>query len=193
MDREWLISDFMLDQNQQLHARPAGYGGSGYKHVASVRMWAQQLGAESILDYGCGEGTLRQALIDSQCPCSLFEYDPAIKGKDVVPDVPVDLVVCTDVLEHVEPERLDNVLKHISFLAVKGIFFVIATRLANKELPCGKNTHLIVQQPEWWKARVNQTVGDAFAFAGTVNLREDGAPKEIVMFGSREECRARYH
>jgi hypothetical protein len=65
-----------------------------------------------------------------------------------------DLVVCTDVLEHVEPELLDTVLRHLRSLARKAVFVVIATRPSNKTLSDGRNAHLIVETAEWWIAHL---------------------------------------
>jgi len=81
------------------------------------------------------------------------DYDPAVTGMDDTP-LFADLVTCCDVLEHIEPERLDRVLAHIRSLARKAVFFVVATRPANKLLPNGENAHLIIESAEWWEARV---------------------------------------
>ena len=77
------------------------------------------------------------------------DYDPAIPGKDAPPG-PADLVVCTDVLEHVEPEHLDAVLDDLQRLAKKSLFLLIATRPASKALPDGRNAHLTIEPPKWW-------------------------------------------
>jgi 2-polyprenyl-3-methyl-5-hydroxy-6-metoxy-1,4-benzoquinol methylase len=78
------------------------------------------------------------------------EYDPAIAGKEASP-APADLVVCTDVLEHVEPELLDHVLDHLQGLARRLLFLVVATRSAKKTLEDGRNAHLIVEPDAWWR------------------------------------------
>jgi hypothetical protein len=130
---------------QQRYTMP-GWGASGYSWAPVVRSFAHELDAESILDYGCGRGTLRMALPG----WDVREYDPGIVGKDIMPK-PADLVVATDVLEHIEPELLDNVLLHLRGLARKGLFLNIATRAAKEILPDGRNAHLIIQPPQWWK------------------------------------------
>jgi hypothetical protein len=81
------------------------------------------------------------------------EYDPAIVGKDTPPS-PADLVASTDVLEHIEPESLDEVLAHIASLARVGVFLVISCRRAVARLPDGRNAHLIVESPEWWRDKL---------------------------------------
>lgn len=125
------------------------WGKHGHSHADEVVAYARKLGASSILDYGCGRGTLRQAVKGWK----VQEYDPGIPGKDIPPK-PADFVACTDVLEHIEPDRLDAVLGHIYRLAEKGGYFVISCRLAREILPDGRNAHLIVQPPEWWLAQL---------------------------------------
>lgn len=121
------------------------WGKDGHSWASEVTAWAKALGADSILDYGCGRGTLAEALK----PRRIWEYDPGIPGKDAPPK-PVDMVVSTDVLEHIEPDRLDAVLQHMFDLAGKGAFMNIATRPARELLPDGRNAHLIVEPGEWW-------------------------------------------
>jgi len=112
--------------------------------------------AKSILDYGCGECTLRPAIKKLGFKGFIGEYDPARFGKEAPPK-PADLVVCTDVMEHVEPELIDNVLRHVRGLTGKGCFMVVATRPANKILPNGENAHLSIQPADWWLARIAQS------------------------------------
>lgn len=140
----------------ELHCRPNGYGGKGDKWAEAVRGLITRFSATSVLDYGCGEGSLKTAL-DTHKPAwlSVREYDPAIQGKDGWPDF-ADLVVCTDVLEHVEPELLGNVLTHLKVLARKAVFVVIATRPSGKVMLDGRNAHLIQEQDDWWAQRVTE-------------------------------------
>ncbi len=149
-----LISPAYREEQKILHARPEGYGGKGRKWAKTVEVLARVMGATSVLDYGCGQGSMAVALRAVGVPgLRVDEYDPAIPGKDRLP-VFADLVVCTDVLEHIEPDCLDTVLAHLNLLARKAIFLVVNLRETNKQLTDGRNAHLIIETAEWWQARL---------------------------------------
>lgn len=141
-----LISADYAKLNEQLHQSRPDYGTSGKQWAAKVARLARQVGATSILDYGCGKQTLKAALPDWR----VIGYDPAVPGLDTPPH-PADLVVCTDVLEHVEPEHIDAVLDDLCRLAQKAAFVTVATRPAVKTLADGRNAHLTVQPLAWWR------------------------------------------
>lgn len=136
--------------NYSLHQENVDYGIGGEKHASLVIKLKKAIEAESILDYGCGKGLLAKAL-----PFPIWEYDPAIPGKDAPPR-PADLTVCTDVLEHIEPDYLDFTLLDLARCTLKVGFFVITVAEARKQLLDGRNTHLIVKPKEWWTNKLSQ-------------------------------------
>lgn len=148
---ESLISPEYLESQRWLHAQPRGYGGKGDKWADVVRGEAVRMKCDSILDYGCGQGSLERALrlLD------IVGYDPAIPGKDM-PPFPADLVVCTDVLEHVEPEKTDAVVGHIFSLARKGVFLVVSLEETDKKLPDGRNAHINLRPALAWQHLAKQ-------------------------------------
>jgi 2-polyprenyl-3-methyl-5-hydroxy-6-metoxy-1,4-benzoquinol methylase len=139
-----LISNEYCRLNEQLHTSNEHYGVSGKRHAAFVYQMAQNLNTTDILDYGCGKSTLARNL-----PFTIQQYDPAVSKYAAMPE-PADIVVCTDVLEHIEPELIDNVLAHLQKLTKKAGFFTVATRPAKKILADGRNAHLIIQPANWW-------------------------------------------
>jgi hypothetical protein len=170
-----LISDDYRRLNRQLHEDPRGFGGDGKKHAERVMEFANKIRARSICDYGCGEGTLKPALQRLGFAGFIGEYDPAMKGREALPK-PAHLVVSTDVLEHIEPDRLEAVLRHQFLVAERAAFFTIATRPANKILPDGRNAHLIQEPPDWWLEKLRATgwiVEDRF------DKMKDGKAREV--------------
>ena len=144
-----LISDSYRRLNSDLHAG-GNYGRNGDKWATRVAEISDRYDASTILDYGCGQGSLARAL-----GARVQEYDPAIVDKSAAP-LPADLVVCTDVLEHIEPDCLGDVLDHLRRLSRKACFVVVATRPAMKFLADGRNAHLIIEQDEFWRGRLNR-------------------------------------
>lgn len=144
-----LITESYRQQLQQLHATGT-FGVYGVRRVNDVIQLAVQCDAKTVLDYGSGPGALKKNMT-----LPVREYDPAIPGKDSLPS-PADLVVCGDVLEHVEPECLESVLQHLRSLTRKVCFAVIHLTPAKKFLPDGRNAHLILEDEHWWAERLSK-------------------------------------
>jgi len=143
------ITPEYVELNRQLHA-VGNYGLSGQKYAPFVLAVCKMVGSQDVLDYGCGQRTLEKAL-----GFPIRNYDPCIPGLDAPPQ-PADVVVCTDVLEHVEPDCLDEVLDDLKRVTRKAAVLVIANRPAKKVLPDGRNAHLIQQPSSWWRPRLER-------------------------------------
>jgi len=144
------ISAGYIKQNKILHETNAEYGVSVLKHLKVINEMYLKTGSSSLLDYGCGKG-----LLAKNVPFPIWEYDPAIEGKDKPPRA-ADFVVCVDVLEHIEPEYLDTTLKDIARCLLKVGYFIINTQPAVKLLPDGRNTHLIQKGKYWWENEISK-------------------------------------
>lgn len=123
---------------KRFHLDPI-YGIGGKKRRDVVLKLSQAMNTQNIMDYGCGKGTLAASL-----PFPIWEYDPAIPGKDSVPR-PADLVICTDVLHVVEPDMLDNVLGDLVRCSRICVFAVINMK-----------DGLIQHDRDWWYERLNR-------------------------------------
>lgn len=146
-----LISPEYRRLNEELHRR-AKYGHRGHRHAADVTLLARKCKARTILDYGCGAGLLADALPEYD----VHSYDPCVPRFSADPPQ-CDIGVCTDVLEHIEPELLDNVLDHLKEKTRCGCYVVIATRHdSTKLLADGSNPHRIVQPAAWWRPRLER-------------------------------------
>jgi len=109
-----------------------------------------------ILDYGAGKCRLGEALSDKITHAiALTNYDPAIPDIAESPD-PSEFVACIDVLEHIEPDYLDNVLSDLQRVTEVAGFFTISCRKARRILGDGRNAHLIVETPEWWLVKLRE-------------------------------------
>jgi len=145
-----LISEEYRDLNKKLHSSKEHYGTTGKNFGAAILRLSQQIGSRDVLDYGCGKHTLAESL-----PFEIREYDPAIEGYDSIPK-PADIVACTDVLEHIEPEAIDAVLDDLKRVTKKIGFFTVHTGVAKKTLADGRNAHLIQKPPTWWLPKIQE-------------------------------------
>lgn len=131
------------------------WGGGAKSKVHYVAEDAFKVGAKTVLDYGCGSGSFKEGIQEEGYSLEVLEYDPGIIGKDSSP-TPADYVVCIDVLEHIEPECLDAVLKDLASLMRLGGFLHPCLVPAGLTLPDGRNAHLIVQDADWWDNKIKQ-------------------------------------
>lgn len=148
------ITDSYRAEQAALHAK-GNYGTAALQYGDVVLQLLMSTGARSLLDYGCGsKRSLLQAL---QLPQeAVYEgYDPAIPDYAGEP-LPAELVCCIDVLEHIEPALLDNVLDHLGALCDPYGFFTVHSGPAVKMLSDGRNAHLTQQGPNWWLPRLQQ-------------------------------------
>lgn len=139
---------------QATHESMKGWGAGGKYHWQTVVDHATAVGAKSILDYGCGQGTLKELLKDQ--PFTVTEYDPGIPAKDLRLTCAFDFLVCTDVLEHIEPDYVDATLAHMRWLTRRGIFAIISLSPAKLTLTDGRNAHLTIQPAEWWLDKLRE-------------------------------------
>jgi len=181
------ISEGYKELNRKLHESNDSYGRSGGKRAETVKSMVEAMkkpvdqggmGIEhpSVLDYGCGKGELARKL-----PFPIWEYDPAIPGKDVPPRS-ANLVVCTDVLEHIEPDMIDSVIADLARCTLSGAYLVIATTAAIKVLEDGRNAHLIQEGEKWWRKKLEKFfVIDSVRLDEFKELHIIVAPKPIGM------------
>ena len=113
----------------------------------------------TILDYGCGSGTLEKSVIDRGVSDREWVlYDPCVVSFNKMPTGKFDLVITTDVLEHVEEVMLNKVFHHLRSLTGKFLYNEIACYLTNVHFASGpyrgKDLHISLKAPDAWKIRL---------------------------------------
>ena len=142
-----MISALYLREQELLHIDP-DYGSASVTYAPIVSQIINKTGTTQLLDYGAGKARLMHALrVDHELQIQC--YDPAIPGF-AKPPVPMQMVTCIDVLEHIEPEFLEAVLDDLVRVTEHIGFFTVATVPAEKTLSDGRNAHLIQEPVEWW-------------------------------------------
>jgi len=154
MEARQTISEEYRRQQQELHKNP-NYGVASLGFGGVVKKLIEESGARSLADYGAGKCNLKRVL-DEMCMTGVAycPYDPAFP--EYGPAKPADLVCCIDVLEHIEPEYLDNVLAELAAIVRRAGLFTIHTGPAMKTLADGRNAHLIQKPRSWWLPRLSK-------------------------------------
>jgi len=142
-----------------------GYGASGQEFSLQLQVCCLDLKPKTVLEYGCGQSKLHEIL--AQPGTEWIRYDPAIPEHSTLTVDRADLVINTDVMEHIPEEDVDEVLAHIKSLS-GNVFFNISTRLANQTLPNGENAHCTVWSDEEWLHKIQ----NHFPAAQTVYSRQ---------------------
>jgi len=142
-----LISDEYRKEQEELHKNP-NYGVASVSYAPLVTNLINQLQIDEMLDYGAGKGRLAQT-IKPERKLLIELYDPAQPEWADTPS-PRQFVTCIDVLEHIEPDLLDNVLDDLQRVTKEYGFFTIHTGPAVKVLKDGRNAHLIQEDFRWW-------------------------------------------
>lgn len=137
----------------------------------------------SLLDFGCGKGLTLNEFINSYPNIKCVGFDPGRDGFDILPEK-VDLIYSSDVLEHIEPELLDSTLTDLHSRCNKAMYHLIACHPAKKALSDGRNAHLIIEKPEWWKTKLkslgwNIVEDKIIEYTATV---KKGPPREIIKY-----------
>lgn len=167
------ISDAYRLELSNLHASERHWGTSSYNHIERVANLVIKYQYESMLDVGCGKGVLIEGM-KANCPeLKVQGYDPAVPKFNTLPEGRFDLVTCTDVLEHIEPEHLDAFLDLLVAKTKFQAYLVISLVPAKQLLSDGRNAHLIVQPAEWWLKKLVEKYG----FVQTSEM----TPRELIV------------
>lgn len=174
-----VISEEYRQQQKELHKNP-NYGVASLSFAPVVADLIKMFKFQSVSDYGAGKKNLLKGLTEAGITgITYLPYDPAFP--EYGDPQTADLVCCIDVLEHIEPPLLENVLKHLQGIVSKVGFFTIHTGAAIKVLPDGRNAHLIQEPSSWWLKRLTdyfevrhlQTLPNASGFWLVVEPREN--------------------
>lgn len=143
----------LIAQYQHMHATSV-YGDTSVKNLRFLRPEIRLLRPASILDYGCGQSRLLDALALGY-RVDLIRYDPAIPAYAKKPTSRADLLINVDVLEHIEVADLDAVIGEMASLCRNAII-IVDTKEAVAILPDGRNAHVTVRPHAWWRDRLSR-------------------------------------
>jgi len=136
----------LIEQYRHIH-QTSRFGVSAHQFEAQIQACVVDLKPKTILEYGCGQSQLYKTL--ELAGADFVRYDPSIPALADLEIDKADLIINTDVLEHIPAGDLDSVLSHMRSFGDK-VFFNIATRPARRTLPNGENAHCTIWSAEKW-------------------------------------------
>lgn len=142
-----------IKQYELLYKIKKNYGKTSIKLYDMLKKIINDLNISSVLDYGCGKSKLLD-LIKKNSKIKIFKYDPAIKKYSTLTKNKTDLVICTDVLQHVPLYDLDRVLKEIKSKGIYILFYIKCTNHKTK-LPNGTYANCTVYDKKWWLEKLS--------------------------------------
>lgn len=145
-----LVSQEYKELLQHEHANTE-WGVMAGKMIKTLEEFLVTNEAKEVLDYGAGSSSFKNSL--SLKDITVYEYDPGVPGIDSIPE-PKDFTICIDVLEHIEPNLIDNVLEDLARVTKKLGYFTIAMYPAQRKLKDGRNAHLIIEDTSWWMRKL---------------------------------------
>lgn len=151
-----------IDLYLEHHSNPSNnYTGDSLQiHYDSIQNLITEKKCKTALDYGCGSASgyindrihLKWGLED------MGLYDPGVPQFGVLPGKKYDLVICTDVLEHVPEEEISDTLNEIFSISKKCCFINIAMYPAGTFLPNGENAHCTLKPIDWWRVKMSENI-----------------------------------
>jgi hypothetical protein len=146
------MKDPLLRQYDKLHENPKRFlGYTSTRYAPDIGELVGLYEAASLLDYGSGKGLQYLVKrIHEAWGILPYCYDPGWRPLSERPTRTFDGVICTDVMEHVAPERVDRTLRDIYSFADRFVFFAISCATSSKTLPDGTPCHITVEGPEFW-------------------------------------------
>lgn len=146
-----MISEEYKKQIQALHNKAFGSGKELHDQVIKL---LDSNTVQTVLDFGSGKGHMSFVMQQRYPNLQIISYDPITAPIDLPNKV--DMIFSSDVLEHIEPEYIDQTLDKLFSIATKVQYHLIACSPAKKNLPDGRNAHLIIEDPKWWKSKLEK-------------------------------------
>ena len=147
-----------IKQYELLYKIKKNYGKTSIKLYDMLEKIINDLNILSVLDYGCGKSKLLD-LIKKNKKIKVYKYDPAIKKYSKLTKNKVNLVICTDVLQHVPLYDLDRVLKEIKSKGIYILFYIKCTNHKTK-LPNKTYANCTVYDKKWWLEKLSNYYDD---------------------------------
>jgi len=184
----------LLTEYKMMHKASDGMfnGRSLVKFITIIDNFIKKYNCESLLDYGCGKAVLytdnfKKVADVPEITKPIHEiwgiekfklFDPGYPEHDTLPKNELfDMVISTDVLEHIPSTDLDWVIREIFSYSSNVVFLNIACMQALKKLKDGRNAHIsLYTSGEWLQfiARITEDFPYLTVYIFADEFNEDG-------------------
>ena len=152
------ICDTMIQHYKEMHKDENLYVGSTINiHGTSIGQLISETHSKTLLDYGCGKAIQyikEQGHVEYYGGIMPSLYDPGVTKYSELPSGEFDGVISTDVLEHIEEDDLEEVIKEIFSKATNFVYIGVCNVPANSFLPDGRNSHVTLKSFDWWVDKI---------------------------------------
>lgn len=158
------MTEELIEQYKQLHNEdPKAFSGTSTLQYAVYigtkinRLRKKNYNLTQLLDYGCGQAIqYRTCNLDKLWDVKVDLYDPGVERYKTKPLITekYNIVLCSDVLEHLEEKEIDDMMIELNSYATHFVFVSIALFPARRNLPDGRNAHTCLKPQGWWISKV---------------------------------------
>lgn len=162
------VSTLERAKYERMWALPAYRDDDATAHARAALTALPMRAGESVIDFGAGAGYASLALVDAGYRVLAVDIAANALAPHIAARVPLllaslwDLPVtlgadwgfCSDVMEHVPPDRVDDVLRTIRLATRRASYFSISLRPDGCGVLIGEALHLSVHPIDWWLARL---------------------------------------
>jgi len=150
------VLDSLTPEYRKMAADGGNFHGlSVLQHQHYIGQFIKITNSKTLLDFGCGRGDAYRSphKVHHQWGLSRKDvrlYDPAFKRDDMLPVGKFDVVICSDVLEHIPEDEVEAFVTRLFSYTKRGVWASVCCRPAKKTFPDGTNLHVTVKPFEWW-------------------------------------------
>lgn len=158
------------DKYERMWTHDAYRGDHATAHAAAAIARFRPSPGDSFIDFGAGAGYASAHLQAAGYGVLAIDIAPNAMAPEIarrVPllvgnlwDVPVGITAdwgfCCDVMEHIPPDRIDDVLRFVRRSTRHSTYFSISLRPDGCGQLIGQPLHLTVHQQPWWMVRLSK-------------------------------------
>lgn len=175
-EREQHKYQLMWSAPEYRHMSPAE------QHFGVIKEMLKGREAGKLIDFGCGTGRVLK-MLESELNIDVLGID-FVRALEVdvpfchanlwdLPSCDGDFGICCDVMEHIPPEKVDDVLTEISLAVWRGpVFFSISSDPDSFGRIVGEPLHVSLHPPEWWESKLKQFWANVHAMPGGLFICE---------------------